>query len=177
LAGDCKNFLQRTADVFWAAMICIYCVSAAPALLILKVPTYDGRGWQLLVFLLIIAELNDVCQYLWGNVFGKHRLAPKVSPNKTWEGFLGGVATVTLIGFSLTWLTPFTHLQTAGFAALIALCGTAGGLVMSAIKRDAGVKDYGSLIAGHGGVMDRIDSLTFAAPVFFHIVRYYFSAV
>ena len=177
LAGDCKNFLQRTSNVFWAAMICIYCVSAAPALLLLKVKNFERRGWELLAFLLIVAELDDVGQYLWGNILGRHKLAPSVSPNKTIEGFLGGVATVTVVGVALSWLTPFTHFQCAGFAAIIAVCGTAGGLVMSAIKRDAGVKDYGSIIAGHGGMMDRIDSLTFAAPVFFHLVRYYFSSI
>ena len=116
-----------------------------------------------------------MCQYLWGNLFGHHKLAPKVSPNKTWEGFIGGILTVTLLGAAMTWLMPFTLWQSAIFAAIIALCGTAGGLVMSAIKRDAGVKDYGHIIAGHGGVMDRIDSLTFAAPVFFHLVRYFFA--
>ena len=175
LAGDCRAYLERTAKIYWAAMICVYSVSAAPALLELSIPGTRGREWHLLVFLLVMAETDDVFQYLWGNAIGRHKLAPKVSPNKTWEGFAGGVLTVTALGAAMSWLTPFTWWQSALFAMLIAICGTAGGLVMSAIKRDAGAKDYGSIIAGHGGVMDRIDSLTFAAPVFFHIVRYYFA--
>ena len=115
-------------------------------------------------------------QYIWGKLFGRHRIAPAVSPNKTWEGFLGGVATATLIGTGLWWVTPFTPWQAALMSLVIALMGFAGGLTMSAIKRDRGVKDFGTLIAGHGGVLDRIDSLCFAAPVFFHLTRYFFGA-
>ena len=103
------------------------------------------------------------------------RSAPVISPNKTWEGFVGGVAVATALGTGLWWMTPFTPLASAGLSAAIALMGFAGGLTMSAIKRDRGIKDYGTMIEGHGGVLDRIDSLCFAAPVFFHFVRYYFT--
>ena len=115
------------------------------------------------------------CNTLWGKLFGKHKIAPTVSPNKTWEGFLGGIATATLLGTALWWATPFTPWQAAGMSLAITLMGFVGGLVMSAIKRDRGVKDYGTLIQGHGGVMDRIDSLCFSAPVFFHLTRYFFT--
>jgi phosphatidate cytidylyltransferase len=98
-----------------------------------------------------------------------------VSPGKTWEGFLGGGATTVAIGSALWWATPFSPLQAAGMAALVVLMGFAGGLVMSAIKRDRGVKDWGGAIAGHGGFMDRFDSLSFAAPVFFHVTGFYFA--
>ena len=115
----------------------------------------------------------DVLQYTWGKLFGKHKIAPTVSPKKTWEGFLGGVATATLLGTALWWATPFTPWQAAGRSLTITLLGFVGGLVMSAIKRDRGIKDYGTLIQGHGGVMDRIDSLFSAG--FFHLTRYFFA--
>jgi phosphatidate cytidylyltransferase len=173
LAGDTEDFLARTAVVQWGLMICVYCVSYAPALLMLDANGGDG-GAKLLLFLLIVVQGSDVLQYIWGKLFGRHKIAPLVSPNKTWEGFLGGVASATLLGTALWWLTPFQPWQAALMALVIALMGFSGGLTMSAIKRDRGVKDFGALIAGHGGILDRIDSLCFAAPVFFHLVRYFF---
>jgi phosphatidate cytidylyltransferase len=174
MAGDTGAFLQRTATIQWALMICVYCISHAPALLGLDIPGYAGEGAKLLVFLVIVVEGSDVFQYVWGKLVGRHKIAPNVSPNKTWEGFIGGVASATLLGGLLWWATPFAPWQAAVMALIAALLGFAGGLTMSAIKRDAGVKDFGTLIAGHGGVLDRIDSLCFAAPVFFHLTRYFF---
>ncbi|MBL8126465.1 MAG: phosphatidate cytidylyltransferase [Chloroflexia bacterium] len=173
LAGDTEDFLARTAVIQWGLMICVYCVSYAPALLMLNA-NGEGGGAKLLLFLLIVVQGSDVLQYIWGKLVGRHKIAPLVSPNKTWEGFLGGVASATLLGTALWWLTPFQPWQAALMALVIALMGFSGGLTMSAIKRDRGVKDFGTLIAGHGGILDRIDSLCFAAPVFFHLVRYFF---
>ena len=96
--------------------------------------------------------------------------------SQTWEGFAGGVLCATAAGTMIWWATPFAPAQAAILAFVIAIMGFTSGLVMSAIKRDLGVKDYGSLIPGHGGVLDRIDSLCFAAPVFFHLTRYFFVA-
>lgn len=175
LAGDTENFLERTAVIQWGLMICVYCVSYAPALLMLDA-NGEGGGAKLLLFLLIVVQGSDVLQYVWGKLFGRHKIAPLVSPNKTWEGFFGGVASATLLGTALWWLTPFAPWQAAVMALVIALMGFSGGLTMSAIKRDRGVKDFGTLIAGHGGILDRIDSLCFAAPIFFHLVRYFFGA-
>ncbi|MFN8674809.1 MAG: phosphatidate cytidylyltransferase [Thermomicrobiales bacterium] len=173
LAGDTEDFLASTAVIQWGLMICVYCVSYAPALLMLNA-NGEGGGAKLLLFLLIVVQGSDVLQYIWGKLVGRHKIAPLVSPNKTWEGFLGGVASATLLGTALWWLTPFQPWQAALMALVIALMGFSGGLTMSAIKRDRGVKDFGTLIAGHGGILDRIDSLCFAAPVFFHLVRYFF---
>jgi phosphatidate cytidylyltransferase len=131
-------------------------------------------GVKLLLFLIIVVQSSDVLQYIWGKLFGKHHIAPSVSPNKTWEGLIGGIASATLLGTALWWLTPFAPWQAAVMSLAITLMGFAGGLTMSAIKRDRGVKDIGALIAGHGGILDRIDSLCFAAPVFFHLTRYFF---
>src|SRR5262249_8720748 len=114
-------------------------------------------------------------QYVFGKCFGRHPIAPEISPNKTVEGFLGGVISAVLVGTLLWWITPFTPWQATIMSLIIALMGFWGGLVMSAIKRDRGVKDYGTIIPGHGGIMDRIDSLCFAAPIFFHLTRYYFT--
>ncbi|HXR47090.1 MAG TPA: phosphatidate cytidylyltransferase [Candidatus Limnocylindrales bacterium] len=175
VAGDCENFLERTAKIQWGLMVCVYCVSYVPALLSLNIPGYVGQNGKLMFYFVLVAEISDVLQYVWGKTLGQHKIAPTVSPNKTWEGFVGGIASATLIGAGLWWATPFTPLQSAGMSLVITLMGFGGGLVMSAIKRDRGVKDYGNMIEGHGGVMDRIDSLCFAAPVFFHFTRYYFT--
>ena len=111
---------------------------------------------------------------VWGKSFGTRRIAPSISPNKTWEGFIGGVLSATAIGTAVWWATPFGPLQAGMMAFVITVMGFSGGLIMSAIKRDRGIKDYGSLIEGHGGMLDRIDSLCFAAPVFFHMTRFFF---
>jgi Predicted CDP-diglyceride synthetase/phosphatidate cytidylyltransferase len=175
LSGDCERFLERTATIQWALMVCVYCVSHAPALMTLRIPAFEGQNGKLLFYFVLVVQASDVFQYIWGKLLGKHKIAPTVSPNKTLEGFIGGVVMATLLGTALWWATPFTPWQAAAMSLLIALMGFVGGLVMSAIKRDRGVKDYGTLIEGHGGVMDRIDSLCFSAPVFFHITRYFFT--
>jgi phosphatidate cytidylyltransferase len=175
VTGDCVSFLERAAKIQWGLMVCVYCVSHAPALLFLNIPGYEGENGKLLFYFVIIVQISDVLQYVWGKTVGCRKIAPLVSPNKTWGGFIGGLATATLIGAGLWWATPFTPWQSAGMSLAITFMGFAGGLVMSAIKRDRGVKDYGTLIEGHGGVMDRIDSICFAAPVFFHLTRYFFT--
>jgi phosphatidate cytidylyltransferase len=120
-------------------------------------------------------QLSDVLQYVWGKSIGRRPVAPSVSPNKTWEGFLGGVASAAAVGAALWWATPFSPAVAAAMSLVITLTGFAGGLIMSAIKRGRGVKDFGTLIPGHGGVLDRIDSLCFAAPVFFQLTRYFYA--
>jgi len=174
IGGDTTNFLDRGAKIQFGITVCAYCLSHAPALLILKIPGFEGHDAQLLLYLVIVDQMSDVLQYVWGKLIGKHKIAWRVSPNKTWEGFIGGVVSATALGTALWWATPFTPLQSAGMSFLICILGFAGGLVMSAIKRDIGIKDFGVVIEGHGGVLDRIDSLCFAAPVFFHVVRFYF---
>ena len=175
IAGDCKDFLARSAKIQWGLMVCVYFVSYAPALMLLHIPGREGQDGKLLYFLVCVAQMSDVLQYVFGKCFGLHKIAPNVSPNKTIEGFIGGVGGAVLIGTGLYWITPFNPWQAALMALVVALMGFYGGLVMSAIKRDRGVKDYGATIPGHGGIMDRIDSLCFAAPVFFHLTRYFFT--
>jgi phosphatidate cytidylyltransferase len=174
LAGDYKRFLERTAKIQAGLMVCVYCLSYAPALLSLSIPDYEGQNPRLLFFFVLVVQLGDVLQYAWGKLLGEHLIAPAISPSRTWEGFFGGVASATLIGTALWWATPFQPWEAAAMSLVIAVMGSAGGLTMSAIKRDRGVKDYGTLVAGHGGVLDRIDSICFAAPVFYHLTRYFF---
>ena len=173
IAGDTESFLERASTIQWGLMICVYCLSYTPALLMLQIPGY-GRPAKLMLYLVLVDQLSDVMQYVWGKMLGRHKIAPVVSPNKTWEGFVGGVLSATAIGTALWWMTPFTPAVAAAVSLAITLMGFAGGLTMSAIKRDRGVKDYGTLIKGHGGIMDRMDSMCFAAPIFFHIVRYFY---
>lgn len=175
LRGEVRDFMQRTATLQWGLMICVYCISHVPALLSLDIPGYEGRNAFLLVFLILIVQSSDVLQYVWGKLFGKTRIAPEVSPAKTVAGFVGGVACTTVLGASLWWITPFSPTQAALISFALALMGFLGGLVMSAIKRDRGVKDWGSMIEGHGGMLDRLDSVCFSAPIFFHIVRYWWT--
>ncbi|MBI5209271.1 MAG: phosphatidate cytidylyltransferase [Elusimicrobia bacterium] len=175
LRQDPARFLERTAMVQWALMVCVYCVSHVPALLMLRIPGYEGRGMDLAFYLILVVQMSDILQYIWGKLIGRHPIVPAISPNKTWAGFLGGIASATLLGGLLRGLTPFSLPQALGISLLVTLMGFAGGMTMSAIKRDRGIKDYGRAIPGHGGTLDRIDSLCFAAPVFFHLVRYYFT--
>jgi phosphatidate cytidylyltransferase len=175
VAGDTGRFLERTATTQWGLMVCVYFVSYVPALLMLRIPGYEQQNAALIFFLVLVVQLSDVLQYVWGKSVGTRPIAPSISPNKTWEGFVGGVLSATAVGAAIWWATPFGPLQAAVMAFVITVAGFAGGLIMSAIKRDRGVKDYGSLIEGHGGMLDRIDSLCFAAPVFFHMTRFFFA--
>lgn len=175
LAGDTQGFLERSAKIQWGLMICVYAVSHAPALLMLDIPGYAGQNATLLIWLVLVVQLSDVLQYVFGKLFGRRPIVPKLSPNKTAEGFVGGLLSASAIGAALWWATPFSPWQAFLLALLVTLLGFAGGLVMSAIKRDRGIKDFGAMIEGHGGMLDRIDSLCFAAPVFFHAVRYWWT--
>jgi phosphatidate cytidylyltransferase len=176
IRGDTGSFLVRIAEVQWALMICVYCASHVPALLDLKIEGYEGRNILLIAFLVVVVQSSDVLQYVWGKLLGRTKIAPELSPSKTVEGFVGGALSATLLGASLSWMTPFGPLNAALLSLVIVLMGFYGGLVMSAIKRDRGVKDWGHMIAGHGGFIDRLDSVVFSAPVFFHIVRFGWSS-
>ncbi len=175
LTGDTERFLERTATNYWGLMICIYFVSHVPAILTLEIPGYEQQNARLMLFLVLVVQMSDVLQFVWGKSIGRRRIAPSVSPNKTWEGLIGGALSATLLGAGLWWATPFSPAAAALMAFVLTLMGFAGGLIMSAIKRDRGVKDFGTLVGGHGGVLDRIDSLCFAAPVFFHLTRYFYA--
>ena len=158
LKGETHGITKSMALLQWILMLSVFGINAG------------GRG--LLLFLVFLTEINDIMQFVWGKLFGRHKILPKVSPNKTWEGFLGGVISTTIIGYFLGFLTPLSGPNVILVSALIAIAGFSGDVVISAIKRDKGIKDMGNSIPGHGGVFDRIDSLSYTAPVFFHLVYY-----
>jgi phosphatidate cytidylyltransferase len=171
-AGRIDGYLDHVARTHVGLMLCVYCISHAPALLLLDIPDYsvhDNSANALLMFhLLLVVQLSDVLQYVFGKLLGKTPLAPELSPSKTIEGLLWGGLSAVLIGALLHGLTPFNVWQGAAMSALVVIGGALGGLSMSAIKRQMSIKDWGSSIQGHGGVLDRMDSVLFAAPLYFH---------
>ena len=171
--GVTADYLQRVAKIQWGLMLAVFCISHAPALLMLDLggtpPVY------LLFFLVTVVQLSDVLQYTAGKLFGRHKMAPNVSPSKTWEGLIIGGLAATGVGAALWWITPFSPLEAAGMAFAVVVAGALGGLVLSAVKRSLGAKDWGVMIEGHGGALDRMDSVTFAAPLFFHLTNYFFA--
>jgi phosphatidate cytidylyltransferase len=172
-AGDYKRFLERTAKIQAGLVVCVYCLSFAPALL--KIPITGatvGGNFRLLFFLILLVQFADCMQYVWSRMLGRRLVAAAVSSNRTWEGLLGSATSTALLAAVLWWAAPpFEPWQAALAGFVVALMGFAGGMTMSAIKRDRGVKDYGTLVVGHGGVLDRIDSICFAAPVFYHMTQ------
>lgn len=176
LAGDFKRFLERVAKIQSGLLICVYCLSFVPAMLYLNLGSEQYVNQKLLFFFVVMVLFYDAMQFVCGRTFGNHVIAPNINETRTWEGVVGGAACTALVGMALYWATPFgTPWQAGLMAILIAVMGFAGGMTMSAIKRDRGVKDYGTLVQGHSGVLDRIDSLCFAAPVFFHVTRFFFT--
>lgn len=173
--GDTKDFLARNSRLLWGLMLTVYAMSYAPALLLLDLPGYALPNALLLLYLTVVVQISDVFQYVFGKLFGRTKLSPAVSPSKTVEGLVGGGLAAILIGAALFGITPFSPLQSAVMSMIIVIGGFFGGFVLSAIKRDLGVKDWGRMIEGHGGILDRMDSVSFAAPLFFHLTRYYFA--
>lgn len=169
------GFLHATGSLHWGLMIAVFSVSHTAFLLVLPDagnPVAGSAG--LVLFLLVLTEGNDVLQYVTGRLAGRRRVAPAISPGKTWEGLAGGVAGTALLALVVApLLTPFGWWQGALVGLLLAVAGFAGDLTMSAVKRDLGIKDAGALLPGHGGVLDRVDSLVFTGPLFFHVVRYF----
>ncbi len=180
LAGDYKRFLERIAKIQMGLLICVYALSYAPAILHLRLQTSDGKPWEgsaagLLFYFVLVVQLGDVFQFSWDKLIGRRVIAPPINAGKTWEGFFGGVVSAALVGMLLWWVTPFRMWEAFCVSLVIATMGFAGSMTMSAIKRDRGVRDYGTLVRGHVGVLDRIDCICFAAPVFYHITRFFFA--
>lgn len=170
------GFLRAAGTIHWALMTTVFFLSHTAYLLMLSArPASPAGGEGLLLFLLILTELNDVFQYVGGKLMGKHKITPVVSPKKTWEGFISGIVATMLVSLiAAPYLTPFDHVHALGAGLLLAVSGFVGDVILSAIKRDIGVKDSGALIPGHGGILDRIDSLMFTAPQFFYFVCYFY---
>lgn len=172
LRGDANRFLIRVAETQWGLMITVFCVSHVPALINLNIDGYGDRAILLVTFLVMVVQLGDLLEYFFGRRIGRTKIAPGLSP-KTWEGVVCGVISAMLIGACLNWITPFGVWGAMGMAGIASVAGMFGNLVFAAIKRDRGVKDWSHLIPGQGGFVDQLDSVVFAAPVFYHLTRYF----
>jgi len=173
IKGDTEGIVKSMSLLHWTLMLTVFGLSHMAYLLSLpEIEGFDSGGRGLLLFLVFLTEINDVMQFTWGKLFGKNKIIPKISPNKTWEGFIGGLISTTIIGYSLGFLTPLETPQLLFVSFMIGFSGFVGDIVISSVKRDIGVKDTGNSIPGHGGVLDRIDSLSYTAPVFFHLMYY-----
>ncbi|MCP8616286.1 phosphatidate cytidylyltransferase [Salirhabdus salicampi] len=176
LIGETKGFLKAAGTLHWGLMITVFGFSHLAYFIVMpNNPSLPSSNIGLVLFIVLLTQLNDVFQYVWGKVLGKRKIIPSVSPNKTVEGFVGGVATTTILSVLLApWLTPMNIAMSIIAGIIIGIGGFVGDLTISAFKRDLRVKDTGHTIPGHGGILDRIDSLTFTVPVFFHFIRYFY---
>ena len=184
--SDHKRFLERTAKIQFGLLICVYALSHAAALLNLNLVTFQndttnyvpwtGKPAGLLFFFIVIVQVSDMLHFVWDRLFGRHVIAATVNATKTWEGLIGSACCTALVGLMIQLVmpvTPFTWYGAGFMALLISAMASSGSMTMSAIKRDRGLNDYGTLVTGHAGVLDRIDSICFAAPIFFHVTRFF----
>lgn len=178
LMGETRGFIRANGQLLWALMLTVYNLGHLAFLVVLPLDAAaPAGGIGLLLFVLVLVQANDVAQYVWGRLLGTRPIVPRVSPGKTWAGFLGGVVTTGALAVLIApWLTPFAPHHALGLGLLLAMAGFAGDIVLSAVKRDLGLKDTGTLLPGHGGILDRLDSLVIAAPLGFHAIRHLYGA-
>tara|TARA_B100000902_G_scaffold208214_1_gene198244 strand:- start:9765 stop:10718 length:954 start_codon:yes stop_codon:yes gene_type:complete len=171
--GETKDIIRSMCILPTSLMLGVFGISHL-ALLISFPELNNGEisGKALLLFLIFITESNDIMQYIFGKIFGKNKILPNISPNKTWEGFIGGVISSMIIGLAMGFLTPLNSWQLILISFLISILGFMGDSIISAVKRDFGVKDMGDSIPGHGGFLDRIDSLSTTSSPFFHLIYF-----
>jgi phosphatidate cytidylyltransferase len=176
IAGETEGFLKAIGTIHWGLMLTVFSLGHLAYLLMLPDrgnPIAGSAG--LILYLVFLTEINDIAQYIWGKSFGSHPVTPTVSPNKTWEGLIGGICTTTILAILIApWLTPFDLIHALAIGFIISCTGFIGDVTISALKRDLGVKDSGTSIPGHGGILDRLDSLTYTAPIFFHFTVYFY---
>lgn len=178
LRGSTERFLSRVSEMQWGLMIAVFCLSHIPALMLLRLPGHeadaDGRGMLLIAFLVLVVQLGDLAEFYLGRRalgrIGRKRIVPGLAA-KTWAGALFGVLASGLAGLVLFWITPFGPLAAMAMGMVASATGQAGELVLKAIKRDRGLKDWSHLIPGQGGFLDQLGSVIFAAPAFFHLTR------
>lgn len=174
LRGNTNRFLIRVAETQWGLMIAVFCISHVPALMNLKFGEGGDRSVLLALFLVMVVQFGDLLEYFFGRMIGKTKIANDLSP-KTWEGVGCGVVCAMVIGGMLSWITPFGLFGAALMAGIASLVGMFGNLVFTAIKRDRGIKDWSHLIPGQGGFVDQLDSVIFAAPIFYHLTRFFWA--
>lgn len=175
LGQDTERYLERVAKVQWGLMISVYCVSHAPAIATLEIPGYEGRGALLLLYFLLVVQMSELLAVIFSASFGRTPLAS--NPAKSVEGVLAGGVATTLVGTALWWMTPFAWWQSLLMSAAIVIAGFMGGLVLASVKRSLGARDLylegGVQLAR--GALGRLDALSFAAPVFFHLTLFFFA--
>lgn len=175
IRGDTSGFLSRVAETQWGLMLTIFAASHAPALMLLQIGGFEGRQILLIAWLVIVVQGADIAHFVTPRLMGRTRIVPGLEHSRTWEGFIGAMGVGVVLGTALAWITPFAPWQAALMAFATSLLGYAGGMVMAAIKRDKGVVDWSHLIPGQGGFIDRLDSVVFSAPLFFHLVRFFWT--
>lgn len=175
MRGDISGFLDRVAETQWALMLTVYAASQAPALMVLDIEGFEGRQILLIAWLVIVVQAGDVAHFIVPRLAGRTKIAPSLARSRSWEGFIGALLTGMVLGTALAWITPFAPWQAALVATAVSLLGYGGGLVMAAIKHDKGIVDWSHIIPGQGGFIDRLDSVVFAAPLLFHIVRIFWT--
>lgn len=180
IAGDAKRFLERCAKIQAGLLVCVYSLSHAPALLDLQLVRTGGEPWtgsnvNLLMFFVLIAQLSLTLERVWSKLAGRHVIAPDINASRTWEGVLGAMMSTGVIAALLRWATPFFWWEALLMGVIVTAMASMGTLTMSAIKRDRGVTDTGTLVQGHAGILDQIDNICFAAPIFYHVTRFFFT--
>jgi phosphatidate cytidylyltransferase len=174
--GVYEHMLQKLALAVVALIYFGWCLGHY-SFMINATPADQPNGVGMILYLSTLVALNDVSAFVWGKLLGRHKLSPKLSPGKTWEGAIGAYLTVLAVGWTLRGLIPFFPTPEWFVATtLIAVGGVFGDLTLSTIKRDLGIKDWGNTLPGHGGLLDRANSLIFTAPIFFHFTNYFFDA-
>jgi phosphatidate cytidylyltransferase len=171
LKGHTQDIARSMSVIPTHLMLTVFSISHLAYLLSLpELPGFEVGGRGLLLYVVFLTEMNDVFQFTWGKLLGRRKIIEKISPNKTWEGFIGGLLSTVAAAYFLRFLTPFSAEIALLAGLLIACSGFVGDIIVSAIKRDFGLKDTGTAIKGHGGILDRIDSLAISSPFFFYFV-------
>lgn len=172
LSGRSHPWARSYLRISSGLLVCVYGLSFPMAVAMANGSGVGVRATLQLLFLLVVSQASDVFQFVVGKLAGKRKIAPRISPSKTVAGLLGGLLGTSLLGAGLWWLTPYPAWLAAILALLVAVAGFAGGLLLSAAKRARGIKDWGTLLPGHGGVLDRVDSLWLSAPLYYLATRW-----
>jgi len=172
MVGDPHGFLNTVGSLTWGLLITVFSLGHLGFLIVLPASVnQNGGAVGLLMYLIFLTQFSDVMQYIVGKLFGRHQVIQRVSKGKTWEGLIGGLAITLILSVLLApGFTPMNRWEGFFAGLLIGFAGFFGDVTISALKRDLGVKDAGTLLPGHGGILDRVDSLILSTPLFFNFV-------
>lgn len=173
LTGKTSKIGRSMSLIPSVLLMTVYMPSHIVLLFNMDFASFSAGPGGLIIFLIMLTEFNDVFQFAWGKLLGKRKILPSISPSKTWEGFIGGILTTAILAFLIRFLTPLSGTQALITGFVLGIMGFVGDTLISAIKRDLELKDTDDLIPGHGGAMDRLDSIIITAPVFYHLLRFF----